>query len=65
PLSPAVHYVTLLHPNAAAEKRSVKIVSGEVVLLEATMNVTGATTDDDAGTESEIDAGPTAKRGEH
>jgi len=66
PLSPAVHYVTLLHPNAPAEKRSVKIISGEVVLLEATMNVAGAvTSDDDAGAESDTDAGATAKRGEH
>ncbi len=65
PLSPAVHYVTLLHPNAPAEKRSVKIVAGETVLLEATMNVAGATEGDDAGTDSDLDAGPSAARTEH
>ena len=64
PLSPGVHYVTLLHPNAPAEKRSVKIVPGETLSLDVTMNMTGAMLDDPDAGENETDAAATAKRGE-
>lgn len=64
PLSPGVHYVTLLHPNAPAEKRSVKIVQGETLPLDVTMNVTGTDVDETGEPDANLDAGATAKRGE-
>lgn len=68
PLGPGVHYVTLLHPQAAAEKRSVKIIPNETVALDVTMNVTGSAVED-AGSEPEgdavrIDAGRPTARGD-
>ncbi|MDB4995725.1 MAG: Protein kinase [Myxococcaceae bacterium] len=57
PLPAGTHYVTLTHPNAPQEKRTVKIVAGESLLLDVTMSVgskpVGASTKDeaDAGTD--------------
>jgi serine/threonine-protein kinase len=39
PLAPGTHYVTLVHPNAPVEKRSVPIVSGETRTLDVVMAV--------------------------
>lgn len=39
PLSPGIHYVTLKHPNAPDERRVVRIVPGETVLLDVRMGV--------------------------
>ncbi len=39
PLEPGTHYVTLTHPEAAAEKRVVEIAAGVTVLVDVTMNV--------------------------
>ena len=41
-LSAGTHFVTLKHPDAPDEKRTVEVTSGEVVQLDVTMNVEGA-----------------------
>jgi serine/threonine-protein kinase len=53
PLPAGTHYVTLTHPSAPPEKRTVKIVAGESLLLDVTMSVGGRTN----GPKDEIDAG--------
>lgn len=40
PLSPGVHYVHLEHPRAPIERRTVRVASGETVLLDVAMKVT-------------------------
>jgi serine/threonine-protein kinase len=42
PLSAGTHYVRLEHPNAAPERRTVRLVPGETVLLDVKMNVESA-----------------------
>lgn len=39
PLSPGVHHVTLQHPNAPDERRTVTLAPGERVVLDVTMQV--------------------------
>jgi len=53
PLSPGTHYVTLMHPNAPMQKRSVTISSGETALLDATMDLSAL-----SGGGGAKDAGP-------
>jgi hypothetical protein len=56
PLAEGTHYVTLVHPSAPIEKRTVSIARGEVRTIDAVMNVpapggSGAAATDDAGAE--------------
>jgi len=39
PLVPGKHYVTLVHPNAPIEKRTVSIATGETVMVDAVMTI--------------------------
>jgi hypothetical protein len=39
PLSPGTHYVTLVHPNAPVEKRTIAVVSGETRTVDVVMGV--------------------------
>lgn len=39
PLAPGVHYVRLEHPQAAVERRTVRLAPGETVLLDVKMDV--------------------------
>jgi eukaryotic-like serine/threonine-protein kinase len=57
PLVPGTHFVTLVHPNAPVEKRSVVIVQGETKTLDVAMAVPGGGVDGDAET-----ARPSAER---
>jgi serine/threonine-protein kinase len=57
PLAPGMHYVTLVHPNAPVEKRSVSIVAGETRTLDVVMAVPDLAPKDDAGA-----AQPSAER---
>jgi hypothetical protein len=58
PLAPGTHYVTLVHPNAPVEKRTVSITKGEVRTVDVVMAVSAASLPDDAGAQ-----GPRADRG--
>jgi hypothetical protein len=49
PLSEGTHYVTLVHPNAPLEKRTISIVRGETRTIDAVMGVPKLTPRDDAG----------------
>jgi serine/threonine-protein kinase len=49
PLPPGTHYVTLVHPSAPVEKRTVVIVSGETRTLDVVMAVPDLAPRDDAG----------------
>jgi hypothetical protein len=51
PLSAGLHYVTLVHPNAPVEKRTVTIVRGEIRTLDVVMALTSSTptVSDDGG----------------
>jgi serine/threonine-protein kinase len=56
PLAEGTHYVTLVHPSAPIEKRTVSIAGGEVRTIDAVMSVaaqsvSAATAGDDAGPE--------------
>ena len=51
PLRPGTHYVRLEHPNAPTERRTVRIVSGDTVLLDVKMKASG----------SSIEPGPSAE----
>jgi hypothetical protein len=55
PLTEGTHYVTLVHPNAPIEKRTVAIVHGETRTIDAVMNVAQLTPTDDGGRD---DGGP-------
>ena len=64
PLAAGTHYVTLKHPAAGDERRVVKVVAGETIMLDVTMGVRGLT-HGDGGTERHAaldfegpDAGP-------
>ena len=48
PLSPGTHYVTLVHPNAPVEKRTVSITSGETRTVDVVMAVPDLAPKDDA-----------------
>ncbi len=39
PVAPGRHYVTFKHPNAPDEKREIRVVSGQTVLLDVTMRI--------------------------
>jgi serine/threonine-protein kinase len=41
PLSAGTHYVRLEHPNAVTERRTIRLVPGETVLLDVRMKVEG------------------------
>jgi serine/threonine-protein kinase len=49
PLAEGTHFVTLVHPNAPAQKHSVSIVGGETRTLDVVMAVGAPATPDDAG----------------
>jgi serine/threonine-protein kinase len=48
PLVPGTHFVSLVHPNAPVEKRSVVIVQGETKTLDVAMAVPGGVLNADA-----------------
>lgn len=59
PLSPGTHYVRLEHPSAATERRTIRLVPGETILLDVKMNVdTGkpANSANDSELEPPVDA---------
>jgi hypothetical protein len=49
PLPAGTHYVTLIHPSAPVEKRTVAIVSGEMRTIDAVMAVPELSPREDAG----------------
>lgn len=53
PLAAGTHYVTLKHPSAPPEKRTVTIVAGETITLDVTMDVAAP-----AAAPAPADAGP-------
>jgi serine/threonine-protein kinase len=55
PLAAGTHYVTLIHPRAPAEKRTVELASGETHTLDVVMNVP-------ANAPREDTRGPSAER---
>ncbi|HEY8039341.1 MAG TPA: serine/threonine-protein kinase, partial [Polyangiaceae bacterium] len=57
PLPPGTHYVTLVHPSAPVEKRTVAIASGETRTIDVVMAVPDLAPRDDAGA-----AEPSAER---
>ena len=52
PLPPGRHYVTLVHPGAPVEKRTIDVVTGETRTIDVVMNVGELAPHDDAGTAS-------------
>jgi eukaryotic-like serine/threonine-protein kinase len=48
PLSPGTHYVTLIHPNAPVEKRTISVASGETRTIDVVMAVPDLAPKDDA-----------------
>ncbi|HEY6460633.1 MAG TPA: hypothetical protein VIY73_10800, partial [Polyangiaceae bacterium] len=57
PLVPGTHYVTLVHPSAPVEKRTVDIVAAESRTIDVVMAVPDLAPHPDAGAE------PSAERG--
>ena len=49
PLPPGTHYVTLVHPSAPVEKRTIVVVSGETRTLDVVMAVPDLAPRDDGG----------------
>ncbi len=49
PLSPGTHYVTLVHPSAPVEKRTIAVVAGESRTLDVVMAVPDLAPRDDGG----------------
>jgi serine/threonine-protein kinase len=49
PLPAGTHYVTLIHPSAPVEKRTVAIVAGETRTIDAVMAVPELAPREDAG----------------
>src|SRR5258708_30072902 len=49
PLSPGVHYVTLVHPSAPVEKRTITGVRGETRTLDVVMALASGAPGDEAG----------------
>jgi hypothetical protein len=58
PLAAGKHYVTLVHPNAPIEKRTVAIAAGETCMVDVVMAIAELAPRDDAGGQ-----GPRAERG--
>ncbi len=48
PLSPGTHYVTLAHPNAPLEKRTIAVAPGETRTVDVVMAITELAPKDDA-----------------
>jgi hypothetical protein len=57
PLSPGTHFVTLTHPDAPAEQRSIKLASGESRTLDVTMNLRSTKPADGALAKADAGAG--------
>jgi serine/threonine-protein kinase len=57
PLPPGTHYVTLVHPSAPVEKRTLVVAAGETRTIDVVMNVGDLAPRDDAGA-----AEPSAER---
>ena len=58
PLGAGVHYVRFEHPQAPAERRTVKLAPGETLLLDVTLKVAPPTGDAGAlGNQVSADAG--------
>jgi hypothetical protein len=53
PLPPGTHYVTLRHPSAPDEKRTVSVAAGETVTVDVAMSVPELAPKDDARTSAE------------
>jgi serine/threonine-protein kinase len=49
PLPPGTHYITLVHPNAPVEKRTIDIVAGETWTIDVVMAVPDLAPKGDAG----------------
>ena len=49
PLVPGTHYVTLVHPNAPVEKRTITMAAGEARTLDIVMNVPDLAPKDEGG----------------
>jgi eukaryotic-like serine/threonine-protein kinase len=49
PLTPGTHYVTLVHPNAPIEKRTLVVASGETRTIDVVMNIGDLAPPGDAG----------------
>jgi serine/threonine-protein kinase len=49
PLPPGTHYITLVHPNAPVEKRTIDVVSGETWTMDVVMAVPDLAPKSDAG----------------
>ena len=49
PLPPGTHYITLVHPNAPVEKRTIDVVSGETWTMDVVMAVPDLAPKGDAG----------------
>jgi hypothetical protein len=60
PLSAGTHYVTLRHPSASDERRVVRIVAGQTVMLDVTMGIQGNEMDAGADGRSPFDNQPAA-----
>lgn len=54
PLQPGTHYVTLIHPNAPVEKRTITIAGGEIRTLDVVMAIRDAPPQRDAGATATI-----------
>jgi serine/threonine-protein kinase len=62
PLGAGTHYVTLKHPSAGDERRVIRIVAGQTVMLDVTMGLRENETDAGADAAAlEPDAGPLAR----
>jgi hypothetical protein len=57
PLSAGTHYVRFEHPNAPAERRTIKLTPGETLLLDVAMKVAPATAEQAASNLLGVDAG--------
>jgi serine/threonine-protein kinase len=49
PLPPGTHYITLVHPNAPVEKRTIEVVAGETRTIDVVMAVPDLAPKGDAG----------------
>ncbi|MGD0528846.1 MAG: serine/threonine-protein kinase [Polyangiaceae bacterium] len=51
PLPPGTHYITLVHPSAPVEKRTIEVVAGETLTMDVVMAVSDLAPKGDAGSE--------------
>jgi len=51
PLPPGTHYITLVHPNAPVEKRTIDVVAGETRTIDVVMAVPDLAPKGDAGSD--------------